>query len=142
MNTKITAQFSPSVLAFYPQNMIDDDSYGSELPSDLTELTNEELGQYWKQIPPSGKRLGAVAGRPAWVDVPPPTGEELAALAASQKAALIAQASQIISPLRDALDGGYIDDTDKPKLAVWQKYRYDLTKVDPEDPVWPDKPAE
>ncbi|MDM3169406.1 tail fiber assembly protein [Citrobacter freundii] len=55
---------------------------------------------------------------------------------------LIAEASQIIAPLKDASDGGYIDDADKPKLTAWQKYRYALTKVDPAKPVWPEKPAE
>ncbi|WP_368318742.1 tail fiber assembly protein [Escherichia coli] len=34
-----------------------------------------------------------------------------------------------------------MDDADKPKLVAWQKYRYDLTKVDPAKPIWPAKPA-
>lgn len=54
---------------------------------------------------------------------------------------LIAEASQIIAPLKDANEGGYIDDADKPKLTAWQKYRYDLTKVDPNKPTWPVKPS-
>ncbi|WP_421746782.1 tail fiber assembly protein, partial [Citrobacter portucalensis] len=32
------------------------------------------------------------------------------------------------------------DDADKPKLVAWQKYRYELTKVDPGNPAWPTKP--
>lgn len=77
---------------------------------------------------------------PAWDDLPPPTPEELVAEAADQRKALIAEASNIIAPMRDALDGGYIDEADKPRLVAWQKYRYDLTKVDPAKPVWPSKP--
>ncbi|MDU1700615.1 MAG: tail fiber assembly protein, partial [Citrobacter freundii] len=44
--------------------------------------------------------------------------------------------------LKDASDGGYIDDADRPILIAWQKYRYDLTKVDLAKPVWPTKPTE
>ncbi|EGI5759554.1 hypothetical protein ABL38_004767, partial [Salmonella enterica subsp. enterica serovar Alachua] len=51
MKTEQLVQFSPSALAFYPQNMIDDGSY-SDLPADLIELTGDELSLYWKQTPP------------------------------------------------------------------------------------------
>ncbi|MDX7147602.1 tail fiber assembly protein [Citrobacter portucalensis] len=61
---------------------------------------------------------------------------------AEKKSALLTEASQVIAPLKDALDGDYIDDSDKPVLTAWQKYRYELTKVDPVNPVWPSKPAE
>lgn len=52
------------------------------------------------------------------------------AAAVSEKSRLYAIASEKIAPLNDALDGGYIDENDKPLLIAWQKYRYDLTKVD------------
>lgn len=58
----------------------------------------------------------------------------------ARKSALISEATQIIAPLLDAKEGGYIDDADIPVLAAWQKYRYALTKVDPTKPVWPPKP--
>lgn len=47
-----------------------------------------------------------------------------------QKNALLAEATAIIAPLADAQAGGYIDDSDVPRLAEWQRYRYKLTKVD------------
>ncbi|EJK5917512.1 tail fiber assembly protein [Escherichia coli] len=50
--------------------------------------------------------------------------------AEQQKTALLAEATVFIAPLADAAAGGYIDDADKPKLAAWQRYRYELTKVD------------
>ena len=71
---------------------------------------------------------------------PAPTTEQLVKIAEEKKVALIAEATQIIAPLKDALDGDYIDEADKPRLVAWQKYRYALTKVDPAKPVWPDKP--
>lgn len=45
-------------------------------------------------------------------------------------AALLAEATAIITPLADAQAGGYIDDGDVPRLTEWQRYRYRLTKVD------------
>ncbi|MCE9896281.1 MULTISPECIES: tail fiber assembly protein [Citrobacter freundii complex] len=110
-------------------------------PDDGVDVSDEVSTEYAGQ-PPNGKKLGVgTDGMPAWVDIPPPTPEELAAFAVQKKSALLAEASTVIAPLRDASDGGYIDDTDKPKLVAWLKYRYDLTKVDPVKPVWPVKPA-
>lgn len=52
------------------------------------------------------------------------------AAAEAEKSRLYAIASEKIAPLKDASEGGYIDDNDKPLLAAWQKYRYDLSKID------------
>ncbi|CRY69778.1 putative phage tail fiber assembly protein [Yersinia pekkanenii] len=74
---------------------------------------------------------------------PPPTHAELILLAQHKKAELIAHASEVIDPMRDAKDGGYIDDEDIPRLTAWQKYRYTLTKVDisaAPDIEWPVAP--
>lgn len=62
------AQFSPSLLSFYPQNMIDDKSY-ENLPDDLLKVTDEELLTFWKKPAPEGKQLGTIDGRPAWVAI-------------------------------------------------------------------------
>ncbi|WP_421505298.1 tail fiber assembly protein [Erwinia rhapontici] len=52
------------------------------------------------------------------------------AAAEAEKSRLYAMASEKITPLKDALDGGFIEESDKDVLTAWQKYRYDLTKVD------------
>lgn len=81
-------QFSSSVLGFFAQNMIGDNSYHDDLPDDLIELTDREILTYWKKNPPEGKTLGAIDGRPAWVDLPPSTHEELIASANAKKSQL------------------------------------------------------
>lgn len=58
-----------------------------------------------------------------------------------EKANLIRAASDVIAPLKDALDGDYIEESDKEKLSAWQKYRYNLTRVDVNNPKWPKAPA-
>lgn len=85
-------------------------------------------------------RITGVDKMPAWADIPPPTQQELITAAVAKIQAFISDANVVIAPLKDALDGGYIDDADKPTLIAWQKYRYALTKVDPANPVWPVKP--
>lgn len=137
-----TYSFSPSRVAFYA-NDLRETHYEplNAWPDDALEITDEIASVYMTNRIPSGKMLGTVNGMPAWVDIPPPTAEELVAAAMAKKQKLLNEASQFIAPLKDALDGGYIDDEDKLKLTAWQKYRYELTKVDVAKPVWPEKPA-
>ncbi|EOY5723697.1 tail fiber assembly protein [Enterobacter cloacae] len=75
---------------------------------------------------------------------PEKTHDELVAEANQQKASLIDYATSVIDPLKDALDGGYIEEEDKATLTAWQKYRYQLTKVDistAPDITWPTPPT-
>ncbi|NEG94053.1 tail fiber assembly protein [Leclercia adecarboxylata] len=81
----------------------------------------------------------------SWVTDVSAQNAAAAADAAAKKNTLLAAATAIIEPLKDALDGGYIDEADKPVLIEWQKYRYALTKIDPstiQDVNWPKSPTE
>lgn len=136
-------QYSAKNNAFFPAaNLSAYEAAGWDL-SDLKEVTNDQFLEFTTDRAVDGLvRIAGSDGLPVWAEIPPRTAEELEADALSRKAALIAQATQIIDPLKDALDGGYIDDEDKPKLVAWQKYRYALTKVDAANPTWPAVPAE
>lgn len=61
-----------------------------------------------------------------------PTARHAADVMAAEqtKAVLLAEATAIIAPLADAQAGGYIEEADVPRLTEWQRYRYNLTKVD------------
>ncbi|EMH4840315.1 tail fiber assembly protein [Salmonella enterica] len=114
---------------------------GKGWPDDAIPVSDEDY-----QALLSGQQAGMVItagsnGYPILAERPAPTPEQSLAVAKSRQSALLAEASAFIAPLKDALDGGYIDDSDKPTLITWQKYRYDLTKVDLTKPVWPVKPA-
>ncbi|EAC1938297.1 TPA: tail assembly chaperone [Escherichia coli] len=120
-----------------------EDSYRAAgvLPDDCIDVDDDLFNEFSQ--PKAGKvRVVGADGLPKWGDAPSLTDDEVFAANIEKKAALIAEAGQVIAPLSDALAGGYIDDADKPKLTDWQKYRYALTKVDPANPVWPEKPAE
>lgn len=138
------AKFSPSIKTFYAQNMIDDGSYNMGLPIDLIDITDEELSAYWKQYPPVGEMLGTIDGRPAWVDLPPLTHEELVASADTKKNQLKVGADSAIDWRQDAVDGNYAEGDEVTKLVEWKKYRVLLMRVDTSkapDIDWPMVPA-
>lgn len=113
---------------------------GKGWPEDAVPVSDEDY-----QALLSGQSSGMVIvagnnGYPVLAERPAPTPEELLAAAKARQSALLTEASAFIAPLKDALDGGYIDDADKPTLVAWQKYRYELTKVDLINPEWPVKP--
>lgn len=132
--------WSPSSAGFYPLTERHKFQSLGIWPDDGIAVSEEEHDALFCSVP-AGKQLGTLDGKPAWLDVPPPTEDELCAAATQKKGWLIAEASAVIAPLLDAKDGSYIDDADLPVLVEWQKYRYALTKVDPSKPVWPAKPA-
>lgn len=77
---------------------------------------------------------------PAEPEVP---HEDLVAQAAQQKANLMAEASQQVSVLQDAVDLDMATDEEKAMLLVWKKYRVLLNRVDPNlapDIDWPAHP--
>ena len=138
----MNAKFSPSLNVIYPENMIEDGSYGDSLPSDLTELTEEEMISYWKVSPPDNKRLGSEKGRPAWVDIPPRTAEDLIAMAEQERSSLRAIADAEIAWRQDAVDVGIAKDEETAALVDWKKYRVLLMRVDTAKPDWPTPPGE
>nr|WP_316390230.1 tail fiber assembly protein [Citrobacter farmeri] len=123
--------------------MIEDGSYGDSLPSDLTELSEEETRSYWKVSPPDNKKLGSENGRPAWVDIPPRTAEELIAMAELERSSLRAIADAEIVWRQDAVDAGIATDEETASLVEWKKYRVLLMRVDTAAPDinWPLHPA-
>ena len=134
--------FSANPIGFYPKDWLEDGSYTNP-PDDLTELTAGEVKTYRDNTAPEGKMLGAVKGRPAWVDLPAPTKEQLINIAEAKRNALIAEANDVTSDWKIELMLGMIGNTDKANLIEWMKYVKAVKAVDTStapDIVWPDKP--
>lgn len=132
--------YSPTTNAFYLAADTERYKQCGTLPDDATTVEDEVFILYSKE--PTGKRrVAGTDGLPAWADTPPLTSEQQAAIFSANKNLLLAEASQNIAPMKDAMDGGYIDDADKRRLITWQKYRYDLSKVTQQIQKWPTKPA-
>lgn len=133
--------YSKTTNAFYMMESKENYIAAGTWQDDIVEV-EDSIAVEFMQSPPEGKmRIAASDGMPDWADIPPPTTEELIASAIEKKRVLIAEASAIIAPLVDAKAGGYIDEEDIPRLALWQKYRYALTKVATEKPNWPEVPC-
>lgn len=99
--------------------------------ADGVEVEESIFNEFTQDLSAAGLvRVAGNDGLPAWGIIPPPSQEEQIVAAEHQRTALLAEASAVIAPLADAQAGGYIDDTDVPRLAEWQRYRYKLTKVD------------
>jgi len=109
-------------------------------PDDAVLLESAEIAEFYEQGSPSGKMLGSVGGRPAWVDLP----VEIQIMIAEQnKQKLLDAVYSTISPLQDADDLGIATDAELAKLKAWKTYRVMLNRVDtskaPNVP-WPEQP--
>ncbi|EOI7388294.1 tail fiber assembly protein, partial [Yersinia enterocolitica] len=137
------ALFSPSLITFIPDYMVQDESYPPEISDSLVVVTDEELATFWRQTPPVGKTLGVASGRPAWVDLPPLTHDELVASINAKKSQLKSVADSEISWRQDAVDVGYAEGNEVTELAAWKKYRVLLMRIDAlktADITWPQLP--
>lgn len=135
--------FSPSENAFYPVAMKEDYLSAGTWPEDGLEIDDEQALSFMGE-PPEGKvRAVGDDGKPCWVDVPPPTQEELIAQAEGTKAALLAEAQATISLWQTELQLGIISDEDKASLIAWMNYIKAVQAVDTStapDINWPEKP--
>ncbi|MGL5490404.1 MAG: tail fiber assembly protein [Shewanella sp.] len=137
--------FSKSLLGFIPEHWRTDGTYTDESwPADAVLLTQEESDTYWKVSAPDGKQLGTTPdGRPCWVDIPPPSQDELAAQAEATKAELQREAEDAIRPLERAKSLGIATPQELALLTEWEKYSVYLMRVDtskPDQIAWPAKP--
>ncbi|QMD53369.1 tail fiber assembly protein [Citrobacter sp. RHB35-C21] len=99
--------FIPGNLGFIPESWKSDGTYSDkEWPDDAVLLSDSEALEFWKQNPPNGKTLGAVNGRPAWVDLPEPNYDELIEIAEQQRTRLIDDAMQSIAVIQLKLHAG------------------------------------
>ncbi|MGL5326741.1 MAG: tail fiber assembly protein [Aeromonas sp.] len=142
----MTAYFTsmPSY-GFIPSQWKDDGTYTDETwPADAVLLTKEEADTYWKASAPDGKKLWATPeGRPCWVDIPPPSQDELASQAEATKAVLQREAEDAIKPLERAKSLGIATDDELAALTEWERYSVFLMRVDTSlapNIEWPQKP--
>ncbi|TXE22162.1 tail fiber assembly protein [Serratia ureilytica] len=133
-------KFSATTTAFYPVEMLDMYEQAGTLPADLVDVTDETYTEFTGQ-PPEGKmRGGDKNGQPAWVDIPQPTPEQLRNQAEQKKAQLLDDAYAAMKPLELAVKHDMATDEEKAKLEAWERYSVLLSRVDVDNPEWPDKP--
>jgi len=113
-------------------------------PEVYIEVSDEIFNEFISQK--EGKvRVAGEDGMPAWADIPPPSHEELVALAEQQKQALLDEALKVTAMWRTELQLGIISDADKVLLTEWISYYKDAQAVDTDaapDIEWPEKPQQ
>ncbi|QLO46425.1 tail fiber assembly protein [Enterobacter cloacae] len=136
--------FSATTLAFYPLEMKVDYENSGSWPDDGVEVSDEVYNEFL--TPPSGKMRGAHDGLPCWVDIPPPTHNELVAAADAEKERRIIEANDYINskqwPGKAAM--GRLKDSEKAQYNAWLDYLDALDAVDTSkvpDITWPTPPA-
>nr|WP_320338453.1 tail fiber assembly protein [Citrobacter braakii] len=81
---------------------------------------------------------------PAWSDIPPPSHEELIAIAEQVSQQLLTQADVVMLDWRTELMLGEISDANRAKLSAWIAYKNEVKAVDvtsdPEHISWPVPP--
>lgn len=136
--------FSATTLLFYPENMIAEYKASGSWPTDAIEVSEDIYKEFLN--PPTGKTRSARSdGTPCWIDIPPPTYEELVSLAEQKKSRLFSEANIVIAPLQDAKDLGMATDNELGLLLAWKEYRVLLNRIDTSTvPVieWPTAPAQ
>ncbi|MBD8241358.1 tail fiber assembly protein [Pantoea agglomerans] len=121
----MTKFYSASTNGFYSEQM-----NGDTIPDDAIEITDEEWGALLDGQS-KGKLISSdKKGRPVLKDYPAPTAEQLAAMAASEKAKLLALATIAIDPLQDAADLEIATDKEAASLKAWKTYRVMVNRID------------
>ncbi|TNH44476.1 tail fiber assembly protein [Photorhabdus luminescens] len=122
--------FSALNKAFYPLSLQQDYIEAASWPNDPISVTDDIFNKF-SGIPPEGKILSSGEDSlPCWEDIPPPTKEELIAIAEAQRAQFISLANEKMTPLSDAEELDIATDEEMLLLKEWKKYRVMLNRVD------------
>ncbi|AJJ61014.1 tail assembly chaperone gp38 [Yersinia pseudotuberculosis] len=136
--------YSATLNGFIPAEWRFDGTYNiNTWPGDAVLLSDKESDKYWKVTPAGGKVLGSVSGRPAWVDIPPITIDELIYCAVQNKRVRKEVADSEIDWRQDAVDAEEASKKEISELAAWKKYRVALMRIDiskAPDINWPESP--
>lgn len=121
--------FSATMNHFYPVSLINSYKASGTLPDDAIEI-EDSISNEFLDVPPQGKRRGVVDGLPAWVNIPPPSHEELVQIAENNRQRLLAHADAVILDWRTELMLGEISDANKARLSAWMAYKNEVKEVD------------
>lgn len=137
--------WSPSRKGFYPLSEQSRFELLGVWPEDGVEITESEHAAFFLELQP-GKIIGTLNDRPAWIDPPPPSREELIATIEVARKQLLQDADNIIEDWRTELALDEISDANKAKLSAWMAYKRQVKSVLADDALmpgfkWPQTPA-
>ncbi|ENU7018895.1 tail fiber assembly protein [Escherichia coli] len=139
-------KFDPKNALFYPAASISDYKLSEDEIATFTDISEEDATEFLG-FPPSGKIRGSDGyGNPAWVEIPPPSHEELIEQAESERQLLINHANEYMNskqwPGKAAI--GRLNGEELAQYNLWLDYLNALELVDTSsapDIEWPTPPA-
>ncbi|MDH1629291.1 tail fiber assembly protein [Pseudomonas mosselii] len=134
----MTIYFSKTEQTFF------DDEVNSTIPADAKVISAAAHAALFAGVA-AGKGIDFSGAKPALIDLPPPTVEQLRETAFAQRDKGLSIAALRIAPLQDAVDLGNASDDVRAKLTKWKQYRVDLNDIDqhegfPQIIDWPQPP--
>lgn len=132
--------YSAKTNGFYPYSLVEDYTRAGAWPEDAVEITER-----WYSSLLVGQSAGKMItaneyGQPVMSEPTPPTAQELKVVAESKKYELMREAGEAIAILQDAADLGISTDEEDASLLALRNYRVLLSRVDSDNPIWPEKP--
>ena len=127
---------------FYPVELRELYESNGDWPETYVEVSDEIFNEFIS-LKEGKVRVAGEDGLPAWADIPPPSHEELVALAEQQKQAILDEALKATAMWRTELQLGIISDADKKLLTEWISYYKAVQAVDTDaapDIEWPEEP--
>ena len=133
-------------MGFYPLSMKPSYEKAKSWPDDAKEVAFDIFQEY-SGNPPDGKMRGVdKKGEPAWVDIPPPTHDQLVSDAEQKKQQLLSEAASKIALMQNVINPAInpnVTEEQKAQLLALQKYQVALYLIDTSkapDIKWPEKP--
>ena len=125
--------YSAKTNGAYPQNDIEIFKATGTWPDDAVLMSAEVFSEFFSELPPAGKiRIAGPDGLPAWADIPPPSDDQLLAMAEAEKQSRIADANDYMNskqwPGKAAM--GRLKVSEKAQYNLWLDYLDLLEAVD------------
>ncbi len=130
----VNNKYSPPVLnAFYRMSDKKDYENAGTWPENYTAISDEVYEEF-NRTPPAGKTVGVADGLPAWVDIPPPSHDEMVATVQQKKQALTDAAMLSVSVIQLKLQAGRkLTEAESVKLNAALDYIDAVAAINPED---------
>ncbi len=135
--------YSAMLNAFFPTELEAIYKTAETWPSDAVHVS-EAIFNEFSSTAPDGKMRGTSSDSlPCWVDIPPPTADELISNAETEKKRLLVIVNAIITPLIDAVELEMATPEEVTALKAWKTYRVLLNRIDTSTAPnidWPKQP--
>lgn len=132
--------YSATTNGFYPYSLFENYRSAGSWPEDAVEIS-ERWYSYLLDGMSAGKIINANEdGQPVLSEPIPPTEQELRAVTEVRKVRLMQEVGEKIDILQDAVELGISTEEEERSLIAWRGYRVQLSRVSPDNPVWPELP--